>query len=157
MSDQKNWPRGLGPRSVPEWLSAASIPKEVLFKTEPAHATFPNPKQAFGDKKPPMHLWPETATIVGSLAFADGATKYGPYNWRHSPVEALTYVAAARRHLAAWVDGEANARDSGKPHLGHALACLAIIVDAACTGTLIDNRPAAGGSSDLLETWEKKE
>jgi hypothetical protein len=69
----------------------------------------------------------------------------------------MTYIGALRRHLAAWVDGEQLAEDSGKPHLGHALACLAILVDAQAAGTLIDNRPAAGGATMLLERWEKTE
>ena len=80
-----------------------------------------NPKQIFGDKKVPMHLWPDTATIFGALAFGDGAVKYGPYNWRENKVEAMTYVAALKRHLAAWVDGEEMTLDTKLPHLGHAL------------------------------------
>ena len=111
----------------------------------------PNPKQIYGDLKVPMHLWPESATIYGSLAFKQGAEKYGPYNWRDNAVELMTYVGAARRHLAAWVDGEENAPDSGYPHLAHVLSCIAIMVDAIESGNAIDNRPPPGPSGRLLE------
>jgi hypothetical protein len=106
-----------------------------------------NPKQAFGDTKLPLHLWPETATIEGALACLEGKLKYGRCNWREAGVLASTYYAAARRHLIAWFEGEETAADSGVSHLGHALACLAILVDAKANGKLIDDRqyaPAGG-------------
>jgi hypothetical protein len=109
-----------------------------------------NPKDAVGQSKVPMHLWPESATIAGALAFKDGAKKYGPYNWRDNSVAASVYIAACRRHLAAWFDGEDNDPDSGAPNLGHALACLAIVLDAAAIGKLVDDRPTAGAVRRLL-------
>jgi hypothetical protein len=54
------------------------------------------------------------------------------------------YVDAALRHLNAWFDGEQEASDSGVHHLGHARACMAILLDAEATGNLIDDRPAEG-------------
>jgi hypothetical protein len=110
-----------------------------------------NPKTRFGIAKPNPFLVPPASIIYQALAMQDGAKKYGPYNWRGNQVTASIYVAAAMRHLMAWVDGEDNARDSGKPHLGHALACLGIIVDAYETGNLIDDRPKVGTVSDLIE------
>lgn len=115
----------------------------------------PNPKQRFGDMKVPLGLFPSSAVIYGALACADGAAKYGAYNWRDKAVEAMTYVHAAERHLRAWMDGEELAGDSGKPHLGHVLACIAILVDAIEQGNLIDNRPLAGSAPRLLEKWAK--
>jgi len=103
-----------------------------------------NPKDALGSAKLPMHLWPETATAVGCLAFLDGAGKYGRSNFRATPIRASVYVAAAKRHLNAWFEGEAIADDSGIPHLGHALACLAILVDAEAAGNLHDDRQFHG-------------
>lgn len=115
----------------------------------------PNPKQAYGDKKVNVALVPPASVIYEALGLADGAVKYGPYNWREKSVEAMTYVAACMRHLQAWVDGETDATDSGKPHLGHAKACLGILADAIETGNLIDNRPPAGTASFLLKRYEK--
>lgn len=89
--------------------------------------------------------------MVGALGLLDGALKYGRTNWRATPVRASIYVDAARRHLAAWYEGEDADRDSGIPHLGHALACLAILVDADACHTLLDDRQFQGGYRKLLE------
>jgi hypothetical protein len=114
-----------------------------------------NPKDLLGLKKPPLNLFPPAALIHGSMAMGNGAAKYGPYNWRKNKVIASIYIAAAMRHMASWYDGEQNADDSGVHHLGHALACLAIILDAEATGNLVDDRPDAGASSHLIAKLTK--
>lgn len=110
-----------------------------------------NPKDRIGMKKPPLHLIPSTAMIWESMAFRDGAKKYGPYNWRDESVSASVYVAACKRHLEAWFDHEENAPDSGVHHLAHSRACLAILLDAQWNGTLVDDRPTAGNATELIE------
>jgi len=110
----------------------------------------PNPKDSIGSSKIPFHLWPETASAVGALGLLDGASKYGRSNYRAAPVRASIYYDAARRHLAKWFEGEDNDPDSGVPHFGHVLACLAILVDAQAAGTLIDDRNVKGGYVDYL-------
>lgn len=109
-----------------------------------------NPKDAIGSNKLPVHLWPETATLLGSLAFMDGALKYGRSNFRAIGVRSSIYYDAARRHLAAWFEGEDVDPDSGVPHLGHALACIAILVDAEAAGKLNDDRMHPGGYRKLV-------
>jgi hypothetical protein len=37
-----------------------------------------NPKDAIGCDKLPVHLWPETATLMGCVALANGALKVRP-------------------------------------------------------------------------------
>lgn len=108
----------------------------------------PNPKDLVGRTKLPLHLWPPSATAMGCLGLLEGNEKYGRTNWRATPVLASVYVAAAMRHLDDWREGNDNATDSGNPHLGNALACIAIIVDAAAHGTLIDDRNFQPGSGD---------
>ncbi len=110
----------------------------------------PNPKQAYGDLKIPLGLVPSTALILMGQAFKEGARKYGPYNWREKSVESMTYLHATLRHVAAYIDGEEIDPESGNPHLAHALACLAIIADAAAVGCLLDNRPPHGVAGELL-------
>jgi hypothetical protein len=110
-----------------------------------------NPKDAIGSDKLPLHLWPETATLTGSLAFLEGALKYGRNNWRDAGVRATIYIDAVKRHINAWAEGEDVAPDSEIPHLGHALACLAILVDAEAAGKLIDDRQYPGGYLELVE------
>lgn len=109
-----------------------------------------NPKDAIGSDKLPIHLWPETATILGSLGLLDGMLKYGRANFREIGVRATIYVDACRRHLTAWFEGEDTDPDSGLPHLAHALACLAIMVDAQAAGKLNDDRQVAGGYRALV-------
>lgn len=109
-----------------------------------------NPKDVYGRMKPPLHLIPPVASIHESMAMKDGAEKYGPYNWRAKTVAATVYIGACLRHLFAYQDGEINAADSGVHHLGHARACLGIILDAESNGTLVDDRPLPGKAAELL-------
>jgi hypothetical protein len=117
-------------------------------------AALANPKQAYGDKKVPMHLVPPALVIGAARALGEGAKKYGAYNWRNSKVEALTYVGAIQRHLAAYQDGEDVDPESttGKLHLEGIAACCAILMDALHGGFLIDNRPPAGPAPRLVLT-----
>lgn len=115
-----------------------------------------NPKDALGMKKLGMNLVPPASLAYQALGMMDGAQKYGPYNWRENKVILSIYVAACLRHLLAYYDGEDNARDSGYPHLGHAIACIGIIIDALETGNLVDDRPEPGAFADIIERFTKK-
>lgn len=111
-----------------------------------------NPKDIIGSDKLPLHLWPETATALGCLGCLDGMLKYGRNNWRAVGIRASIYVDALHRHMNAWFDeGEDLDPDSGLPHLAHALACLAIIVDAQAAGMMVDDRMVHGGYRKLVE------
>lgn len=110
-----------------------------------------NPKDAIGLTKPQLHLVPPALSLHVSQAMADGAKKYGAYNWRERDVRLTVYIAAAMRHLFSLLDGEDRARDSGHLHAAHVAACMAIILDAGETGNLIDDRPMAGPASDLID------
>ena len=115
----------------------------------------PNPKQAFGNKKPRLSLTPLSAQIAQSEAQMDGALKYGEVNWRTDPVEAMTYVDAALRHLRLYENGENLARDTKVRNLGAVMACCAILIDAEAHGTLIDNRNHSPATCDMLHEAEK--
>jgi hypothetical protein len=119
---------------------------DTYAEAEPIH----NPKRHAGAKKAPLHLVPPAGSIHEAEAFAQGADKYGAYNWREIPVDVMTYVGAMRRHLDAFADGEDRAPDSGVHHLGHIRACANIVLDCLGLGTLIDNRPVAGPAPTLL-------
>ena len=109
-----------------------------------------NPKDAIANGKIPLHLWPSTATAMGAIGLLDGRFKYGNANWREAGVRASVYVSACQRHLAAWFENEDTDKDSGLPHLGHALACLAILVDAQAADKLVDDRQYPGGYRKLM-------
>jgi hypothetical protein len=99
-----------------------------------------NPKDRIAAKKVDLSLLPDIAMFHGAHAMMDGARKYGPFNWRDNAVLARVYIAAAKRHIAYWAAGEEVAKDSGVHHLGHAIACLSILLDAQATGNLGDDR-----------------
>lgn len=120
-----------------------------------------NPKTVFGVQKTPFHLVPTAAIRAEAGAFKIGETKYGAYNWRQRNVSVSVYYAAALRHIAAYFDGEENDPETGVSHLGHARACLAILIDAAQFGSLNDDRPRQRGLSapemyELLQGVETK-
>jgi len=110
-----------------------------------------NPKDILGVAKIPYHLWPNTATILGTMGMLEGAVKYGRSNYRAVGVRASIYYDACRRHLDSWFEGENNTKDHNIHHLGNALACLAIIVDAEAKGVLIDDRMYPGGFLELRD------
>ena len=114
-------------------------------------APSPNPKKAYGETKPNLALVPSAGELHMAMAFEDGARKYGAYNWRKDPVEAMTYIAAAKRHLLNYLDGEQRTSDSNVHNLGAVMACCAILLDAESLGNLVDNRPPPGKSSSLQE------
>lgn len=109
------------------------------------HTMPTNPKQFYGDQKVPLHLFPMPAIVLGCMAFLEGREKYGLDNFRGSHVEAMTYVRAALSHIQLWAEGEWVPSDTPVPHLGLALACIAILIDAYYAGSLIDDRKYPGG------------
>lgn len=110
-----------------------------------------NPKSLQGAKKFSLRYLPLSANIAVNQAFEDGAKKYGAANWREKGVATTVYVDAALRHIMQYFDGgQKLAADSGVHNLGHAMACLAIIIDAEQEGQLIDDRPFAAKDTDAL-------
>lgn len=99
-----------------------------------------NPKDAIGVTKIPLSIVPWAAVGGMSLALLDGASKYGPFNWRDIPVQSHIYIEAGLGHLMSYADGEDNAQDSGLHHLYHTMACCAILIDAIQSGCLKDTR-----------------
>ena len=114
-----------------------------------------NPKQAFGNKKPPLGEIPASALIEASLAMFDGAGKYGSRNWRKNKVEAKTYIHAAMRHIELWAEGQERTTDTNVHNLAAVIACCAIVIDAQVTGALIDNRSKSPEVCKLMEDAEK--
>lgn len=102
-----------------------------------------NPKDLIGQTKVPLEIWPASATAMGAVGLYEGLSKYGRENYLATPVRASIYVAAAKRHIDAWFEGEDNSPE-GVPHLGNAIACLAILVDAGTHNTLVDDRRYTG-------------
>lgn len=109
-----------------------------------------NPKDKFGDVKPQLHLVPPSSLVACARVMELGAKKYGPYNWRKDPVKMSVYIAAAKRHIDQAFDGQDKDSESKESHFAHAMACMAIILDACHCGTLIDDRPPPGNVHRLM-------
>lgn len=111
-------------------------------------------KDTQGSFKAPLHVVPPSLVIKASGPLSQGAAKYGSFNWRTKPVRLSGHLEAVHRHLAAYYDGEEAASDSGYSHLDHAVAGLAVILDAQECGTLIDDRPPKGPAAKILKDKE---
>ena len=115
-----------------------------------------NPKDQAALTKVPMWSLPAIGPVHGVMATGDGIRKgYGAYNWRYKPISMMEHIGALERHIAAMKDGEDFTRDSGVTHLGCVIAGASIILDAAQSNTLIDDRPQPGlhTVSDELEEY----
>jgi hypothetical protein len=110
-----------------------------------------NPKDLVGNTKVSLTKLPAVAVAHGAMAMMDGATKYGAFNWRDKAVVSSIYVDAAMRHLQCWFEGQEVASDSKVHHLGHAIACCAILLDAQAKGKLVDDRPKDEADLDFME------
>ncbi len=130
-------------------MADGAPPKVTGLRCSPSEVD--NPKHVVGVSKAPFSLIPPVALVALALAMEDGAYKYGEFNFRVSKVTARIYIEAAQRHLLAYLDGEEVAADSGVKHLGHVMACAAILLDAASVGTLVDDRPIPGQVGEALE------
>lgn len=129
------------------------------FVNEPYQSSMPrtaigidttNPKDLLGDNKVDFSQISPFALAHEACAMMDGTWKYGFRNWRDKRVRALVYTAAAMRHIKAWEEGEESADDSLVHHLGHARACLGIVLDAQETGQLVDDRVKSQGQLGQL-------
>jgi hypothetical protein len=114
-----------------------------------------NPKDLLGVKKCPLRFVPAALKITAAPAMAEGARKYGPYNWREKKVQYTIYLEAIERHLNALIDGEDRDPKTGIHHESHIAANIGIVADARAMGCLIDDRSGAGAAPILLAEQDK--
>lgn len=130
-----------------------------------------NPKTAMGAAKPDLSVIPPISLLHLALAMMNGDVKYGAFNYREKEVSSRVYVAAAMRHLLSYLDGEdfsadtvygafmfeedpvRNPQIAKTHHLGHVMACCAIVLDAEACGMLLDNRPGKGTAGAAIEQF----
>lgn len=136
------------PRTVSE-VKSEIIAENNARSAVTSKATTANPKDIVGSTKVSLSKVPAVALAHCAHAMMDGARKYDPYNWRAKAVQAGIYIDAAMRHILDWLEGEEIAPDSGVHHLGHAMACCAILLDCQENGCLIDDRPVTEKSKGV--------
>jgi len=110
-----------------------------------------NPKDAIGSKKLPLHLVPDTLSIMACPSFLEGALKYGQFNWRIFGVRLSIYLSALERHLKKYKNGEDRDPQTLVHHLSSVIACAAIILDAEACKMLEDDRPPHHPTSELID------
>lgn len=121
----------------------------LLRGAVPLPSTDTNPKDSIGATKLSMSLVPTSGIQAASLAFLEGALKYGRYNWRVAGVRTSIYMDAIWRHLDKYWNGEYADPVTRVPHLASVLACVMIIIDADRMGKLTDDRPPVLPSNSL--------
>lgn len=99
-----------------------------------------NPKDIVASDRLPLHLVPSTINAYASLAFLEGALKYGAYNWRMAGIRMSVYIAALERHLDKFKNGEWADPKTRVPHLSSVIACAGIILDAMLADKATDDR-----------------
>jgi hypothetical protein len=126
------------------------LPGGVDYTPDPT-----NPKDMIGATKLPLGLIPDTVDVYAAMAFAEGASKYGAFNWRAAGVRFSIYLEALRRHCIRLSNGEWEDPKTRVPHLASIIACAGIIADAKLCGNLIDDRPPSVDMKPLIEVSEE--
>ncbi len=126
-----------------EGLTEHTIPIPHSVLTDDARDALKptNPKDLVATTKIDLSLFPHTAVAHGALALMEGHLKYGAYNWRVGGILISVYLAALRRHIAKFENGEWEDARTGVPHLSNALACIAILIDGFEVDCIKDDRP----------------
>ena len=78
----------------------------------------------YDEGKPRWDLLPMSQVEDVVKVLTGGSLKYSDDNWKKIPNIQDRYFSAAMRHLTAQRDGERLDRESGLPHLSHAVCCL---------------------------------
>ena len=81
----------------------------------------------FDTSKLRYDLIPTSTTKALAQVLTYGAKKYKPNNWQNVD-DIDRYVAALFRHIEAWRAGEKLDKESGLPHLAHALTNVAFLL-----------------------------
>ena len=100
-----------------------------------------NPKAVAGRKKLRFQFLPIDVLEEVAGGMAEGADKYGAYNWRDTEIQMSDYYDSTMRHVTAWFKGEDIDPDSNIHHLSKAIAGLVVVRDAIMTDSCIDDRP----------------
>lgn len=124
----------------PEATSATASLEPVSI---PASVLQIGPEEAYhnDEGKPDVTQVPYSTlvAIAGVLQQAEASGKYPKHNWRKG-TKHTKFLASALRHIMRYLDGETIDPDSGKPHLDHGLANIAIVVEWISKGLGEDDR-----------------
>lgn len=89
--------------------------------------------------KPDMSLLSSIALVEVSKVMTFGKKKYSAHNWRGGFAWSRP-LAAAMRHLVAFIGGEDVDPETGLSHLAHAICCLMFVLEFTFTHKSLDDR-----------------
>lgn len=111
-----------------------------------------------GQMKDRFDLIPDNVELLLAQVLTHGAKKYDANNWQK--VEGWRYKGAIRRHLSQHYLGEDNDKDSGLPHLAHALCNVAFLLwkhlQGQATGRELENTKKALSGRTLAGPYLKE-
>lgn len=84
-----------------------------------------NQKDSKGKSK--LHLIPSEALYTMCDAYEFGEIKYNRFGFRDQPIEYTKLTDAAIRHILKFLNGDYLDSESGKSHIGHAMANLGML------------------------------
>ena len=93
------------------------------------HSSVPSfsPGVKFDANKPRMDLLDAHAITQLAQVLTFGAQKYEAHNWRRG-ISKSRLIAAALRHLFAYLGGEDKDPESGLSHVAHAMCCAMFLL-----------------------------
>jgi hypothetical protein len=94
-------------------------------------------------EKPDMSLLSNTALVKVAEVMTFGKKKYSAHNWRGGFFWSRP-LAAAARHLYAYIGGEDKDPETGLSHIAHCMCCLMMVLEFEETHTGLDDRFKAG-------------
>jgi hypothetical protein len=93
----------------------------------------------YDSDKPNMSLLSSLAIEELSKVLTFGAKKYSDHNWRKG-ISTSRLLAAAFRHLFAYLRGEDLDPETGLSHVAHAMCCMMFIIELKITDPKSDDR-----------------
>lgn len=107
------------------------------------------------DGKVGLDLWSPDALIATAEVLDFGAAKYDAYNWAQG-ISYRRVFSALLRHLWAFWRGENNDKETGLPHLAHAMCCLMFLLHYTLNNyEEYDDRPNYRGSQSTRNSKEE--
>jgi hypothetical protein len=94
----------------------------------------------YDEGKVPLSRLPWAAIRELAMVQAYGCEKYGDFENYRKGLEVSRNISCALRHIVAYMEGFDNDRDSGLPHLAHALSRIAFVIQNQHDRTAIDDR-----------------
>lgn len=95
--------------------------------------------EKFDTAKPDMSLLDPYAMEQVSAVMTFGAAKYAAFNWTRG-IRYRRLIAAALRHVFAFMRGEDNDPESGLSHIAHAVCCLMMLLGMMARHPEMDDR-----------------